>query len=81
MATLVGHIGPFVEGQEEWPQYAERVEHFFKANGIDGDEKRLTAFLSLIGPVTKYLVPRAKWSPRTVNFRHIRSPLAMDGPP
>ena len=50
MATLVGHIGPFVEGQEEWPQYAERVEHFFKANGIDGDEKRLAAFLSLIGP-------------------------------
>ena len=50
MATLVGHIGPFVEGQEEWPQYAERVEHFFKANGIDGDEKRLAAFMSLIGP-------------------------------
>ena len=50
MATLVGHIGPFVGGQEEWPQYAERVEHIFKANGIDGDEKRLAAFLSLIGP-------------------------------
>ena len=50
MATLVGHIGPFVEGQEEWPQYAKRVEHFFKANGIDGDEKKQASFLSIIGP-------------------------------
>ena len=39
-----------MEGQEEWPQYAERVEHFFKANGIDGDEKKQASFLSIIGP-------------------------------
>ena len=50
MATLVGHIGPFVEGQEEWPQYAERVEHFFTANGIKRDDKCLAVFLSIIGP-------------------------------
>ena len=50
MAALVGHIGPFVEGQEEWSQYAERVEHFFTANGIEGDDKCLAAFLLVIGP-------------------------------
>ena len=50
MATLVGHISPFVEGQEEWPQYAKKVEHFFKANGIDRDEKKQASFLSIIGP-------------------------------
>ena len=32
-------------------------------------------------PVTKYLVPRTKWSPRTVSFRPIWSPQATDGPP
>ena len=56
MATLVGHIGPFVEGQEEWPQYTERVEYFFTANGIEGDDNRLAAFLSIIGPQTYTLL-------------------------
>ena len=50
MAATIGHISPFVEGQEEWPQYAERIEHFFKANDIAGEEKQLATFLSLIGP-------------------------------
>ena len=44
MATTIGHIGPFVEGQEEWPPYAERIEHF------------LATFLSLIGPQTYKLL-------------------------
>ena len=56
MATTIGHIGPFVEGQEEWPQYAERIEHFFKANEIAGEEKQLATFLSLIGPQTYKLL-------------------------
>ena len=38
-------------------------------------------FVHALRTVTKYLVPRTKWSLRTVNFRHIRSPLVMDGPP
>ena len=45
-----------MEGQEELPQYAERVEHFFKANNIVGEEKQLATFLSLIGPQTYKLL-------------------------
>ena len=56
MAATIGHIGPFVKGQEEWPQYAEQIEHFFKANGIVGEEKQLATFLSLIGPQTYKLL-------------------------
>ena len=50
MATTI------VEGQEEWPQYAERIEQFFKANKIAGEEKQLATFLSLIGPQTYKLL-------------------------
>ena len=34
MATLFGNIGEFDETQEEWKQYAERLDHFFAANGV-----------------------------------------------
>ena len=41
MAALFGHIGEFVEGREQWPQYVERLKHFLAANGItDADRKR-----------------------------------------
>ena len=39
-----------MEGQEELSQYAECIEHFFKANNIVGEEKQLATFLLLIGP-------------------------------
>ena len=42
MSGLLGHIGEFKEDEEEWPQYAKRVDHFFAANGV-------AVFLSLIG--------------------------------
>ena len=48
-ARLIGQVGKFVEGQEEWSQYAERVDHFV-ANDVDGAEKKRAVFLSLIGP-------------------------------
>ena len=48
MSGLLGHIGEFKEDEEEWPQYAERVDHFFAANGV-ADEKKVAVFLSLIG--------------------------------
>lgn len=34
MAALYGHIGEFVETKEEWRQYAERIQHYFAANGV-----------------------------------------------
>lgn len=38
MTTLYGHVGKFVEEQEEWPQYVEKV-HFFAANDVKGVDK------------------------------------------
>ena len=40
MAT-VGH-------KEEWTQYAERLEHFFAANGITNNDKKHSMFLTVI---------------------------------
>ena len=47
VAKLIGQVGEFVEGQEEWSQYAERVDHYFVANDVDGAEKKRAVFLSL----------------------------------
>ena len=46
--SLIGNIGPFEEGEEDFPTYRTRVELFFTANAID-DKRKVAAFLSLIG--------------------------------
>ena len=51
MAGLLGKIEQFYQELEEWPQYVERLEHFFEANGIVGDDnatKRRATLLSVI---------------------------------
>ena len=53
MAGLLGRIEQYDPVAEEWPQYVERLEYFFKANGIvgrDNAEKRRSTFLTVIGP-------------------------------
>ena len=53
MAALLGRIDQFDPGQEEWPQYVERLEQFLEANEITGEakaDKRRATFLSVIGP-------------------------------
>ena len=53
MAALLGKIDHFDAEVEEWPQYVERLEHFFEANGITGEDnesKRRPVFLTVIGP-------------------------------
>ena len=53
MAGLLGKIDDFNSDLEEWPQYVERLGHFFEANGITGADnatKRCSTFLSVIGP-------------------------------
>ena len=44
MAALFGHIGEFVEGREQWPQYVERLKHFLAANGITDAERKRDIF-------------------------------------
>ena len=52
MATLFGNIGEFDETQEEWKQYAERLDHFFAANGVTDETRKRAIFLSVVGPKT-----------------------------
>ena len=48
MATI-GRIEEFREDKEEWSQYAERLGHFFAANGITSNDKKRSVFLTVIG--------------------------------
>ena len=54
MAALLGKLEPFDQtDQEDWPQYIERLEQFFEANDLSGEDKaakRRATFLSVIGP-------------------------------
>ncbi len=45
----------FDSSKGDWPQYIERVDHFFTANGIDAGKKK-SAFLSSVGSATYAMV-------------------------
>ena len=47
--ALFGNIREFVEAEESWSQYADRMEQYFIANDI-GNDKKASVFLSTIGP-------------------------------
>ena len=49
MASLLGTVGAFQEGQEDWTCYCERLEQFFQANGIGDEGKRRAVLLSACG--------------------------------
>ena len=51
VATL-GKVEEFDGTKEDWPQYIERLGHFFVANGISGADKKRAVFISVIGPST-----------------------------
>ena len=55
MATL-GKVDEFNASKEEWPQYEERLTHFFQANDIDDAGKKRAVLLSVVGPVTYKLL-------------------------
>ena len=53
MATpALGRIEKFDRHHEDWPQYVERLEFYFTANGIMTEEKKRAVFLSVIGALT-----------------------------
>ena len=49
MAALFGQVGEFIEGEEEWSQYAECLENFLAVNGITEDNRKMSVFLAIIG--------------------------------
>ena len=53
--ALFGSIGEFIESQEVWSQYVQRLEQFFTANDIP-DEKKASVFLATVGPAAFHVL-------------------------
>ena len=56
MTATFGQIGEFVESQEDWSQYADRLTHFFIANDVKDAGKKRAILLSVVGPRTYKLL-------------------------
>uniref|UniRef100_UPI00359004B2 uncharacterized protein n=1 Tax=Myxine glutinosa TaxID=7769 RepID=UPI00359004B2 len=56
--SLIGKMGEFCEEKEDWSQYMERLEFFFTANGIEGEERQRAVLLTVIGPAAFGLLKR-----------------------
>jgi hypothetical protein len=53
---LHGTVIPFDATQEEWGEYAERLEHYFTANDITSEDKRRAILLNGVGPAIYRLI-------------------------
>lgn len=62
MATFLGSVAAFDAAQEEWPNYIDRVEQFFVANGVK-EEAYVATLLALIGSHT-YALLKSLTSPK-----------------
>ena len=65
MAALLGKIDSFDPELEDWPEYVERLEQFFEANGIVGEDneaRQRSVFISVVGP-TPYKLLRSLIAP------------------
>ena len=56
MAAVFGQVNPFDGEKEEWPQYVERLDCFFVANGITEAVKKRAILLTVVGPATYKLL-------------------------
>ena len=52
MAHVLGQVGPYCEGKENWDCNVERLEQFFIANDIKDAPKKKAVLLSGIWPLT-----------------------------
>ncbi len=63
MATY-GSVKAFNPAVDDWPTYAERLQHYFVANGVTDDGKKASILLTLCGTPTfkllRSLVPDNK---------------------
>ena len=54
--AMHGTVPPYVPGKEEWSSYAERLTHYFIANGVDDATKQRSILLSNCGATTYQLI-------------------------
>ena len=47
--TQIGHLEPFEIESDDWELYAERLDQFLLANGIDNDKKKVAVLVTVIG--------------------------------
>ena len=50
--VVLGSVEPFNGCKDEWPQYVERLEHFFVTNSVNTAEEKRATLLTLIGGAT-----------------------------
>ena len=55
MATH-GTVTAFDPSQEDWTSYAERLKHYFIANGVTEDKQKRAILISASGPATYKLL-------------------------
>ena len=53
---MFGKVSEFDSAKEEWPQYVERLEHFFEANKIEDEGKKRSILLRVVGPTVFKLI-------------------------
>ena len=53
---LHGTVSAFDPSQEEWSEYAERLVHYFVANGIEAEENKRAILLTAVTPGTYRLI-------------------------
>ena len=56
MLTSPFSAGVFDVAREEWPQYVERLGHFFEVNRIEDEGKKRSIFLMMVGPTVFKLI-------------------------
>ena len=50
MTAMFREVGEFVESQEDWSQYANRLTHIFIANDVTDVGEKQAILLSVVGP-------------------------------
>ena len=56
VAGVIGVVAPFNDKEEEWIDYAERLEHYFIANDITDVAKKRAILLNAVGASTYRLI-------------------------
>ena len=66
-------FGEFNEDKEEWLSYTERLQEYFTANEVEGEEKKRAVLLSACGATTYQLIRNltAPAKPSSKTFKNL----------